>query len=93
MPELLYYDSGILNLPACTANKPEELDHAINLVGYGHDEQTGLDYWTIRNSWSTYWGEEGYFKVVQGERDCGVTSSAGYPIVDGVGEEEGQVFV
>ena len=27
------------------------LNHAILVVGYGHDSATGLDYWLIKNSW------------------------------------------
>jgi len=83
--ELVFYDSGIVDVESCTKNADEDLDHAINLVGYGTED--GKDYWLIRNSWSTYWGDEGYFKVVQGDRDCGVTTDAGYPIVDSKDKE------
>lgn len=31
------------------------IDHDISVVGYGHDDETGWDYWIIRNSWGTYW--------------------------------------
>lgn len=79
--EAIYYDSGILNTEACEVNDADHLNHAINLVGYGKDEKTGLEYWTLRNSWSTYWGDEGYFRVVRGKRDCGVSTDAGYPVL------------
>jgi C1A family cysteine protease len=35
----------------------------VQLVGYGTDEETGLDYWLIRNSWGPYWGEEGFIRL------------------------------
>ena len=39
--------------------------HAVLLVGYN---DTG-GYWIVKNSWSTGWGESGYFKIKYGECD------------------------
>jgi len=49
-----------------------ELDHCIQLTGYGTDSTTGLDYWTVRNSWGTDWGLEGYIQIVRGKNMCGI---------------------
>jgi len=52
----------------------EEFDHDIEIVGWGTD--AGEDYWHIRNSWGTYWGEQGFFRIKRGlekgvvEYDC-----------------------
>ncbi len=37
--------------------------HAVAIVGYDDDGQ----YWIVRNSWSSDWGEQGYFRVRYGE--------------------------
>jgi len=87
----IYYDSGIIDSDECKKNTNDDLNHAINLVGYGTDKASGKDYWVIRNSWSTYWGDQGYFKVVRGEKDCGVTTDAGYPVVEGTGTFDGLI--
>jgi len=42
--------------------------HAVKIVGYG------VDHWIIANSWSTQWGEQGFFRIGFGE--CGVDSAA-----------------
>jgi C1A family cysteine protease len=41
------YESGVYNNPKCSRN----LDHAMLLVGYGHDNKSNMDYWLIKNSW------------------------------------------
>ena len=43
------------------------------------------EHWVLRNSWSDLWGDSGYFKVRMGDRDCGVTTSVGYPVVPKLG--------
>jgi cathepsin L len=40
-----------------------DVNHAVVLEGYGTDEETGQDYWLIRNSWGPIWGEEGYIRL------------------------------
>merc|ERR1719495_1336327 len=77
---LAFYSSGLWHDKDC---KPDELDHAVLLVGYGTDNSTGvpMDYWLIKNSWSSYWGDEGYVKIAQKPNDCGVTSSPNYAMM------------
>ena len=54
------YTGGIIT--NCTRTI-EEQDHAVTIVGAGTDEETGVDYWLVRNSWDTTFGEKGYFRM------------------------------
>ncbi|KAJ0032224.1 hypothetical protein NQD34_002305 [Periophthalmus magnuspinnatus] len=73
----LFYSSGIYDEPSCN---PSNLSHAVVLVGYGSEE--GEDYWIIKNSWGTSWGEGGYMRIRRnGKNICGIASYALYPIL------------
>eukprot|EP00927_Polykrikos_kofoidii_P040407 TRINITY_DN3454_c0_g1_i3.p1 TRINITY_DN3454_c0_g1~~TRINITY_DN3454_c0_g1_i3.p1 ORF type:complete len:559 (+),score=73.84 TRINITY_DN3454_c0_g1_i3:170-1678(+) len=77
--EMLYYESGVLSVESCKYND-KEIDHAVVAVGFGTDEH-GTTFYTIRNSWSTYWGNRGYINIARGELDCCVSCEAGAPEV------------
>ena len=51
----VYHEDGGENL--------NPINHAVLIVGYGYDDATKLNYWLIKNSWNTTWGDEGYFRV------------------------------
>lgn len=48
-----FYSEGVFYNPQC-ATRSRDLDHAVLLVGYGTDDDSGQDYWLVRNSWSKY---------------------------------------
>uniref|UniRef100_A0A8B9FUT9 Digestive cysteine proteinase 1 n=1 Tax=Amazona collaria TaxID=241587 RepID=A0A8B9FUT9_9PSIT len=68
-----FYSNGIYYEPKC------ELDHAVLAVGYGVLQ--GETYWLIKNSWSTYWGNDGYILMAMKDNNCGVATEATYPIL------------
>jgi C1A family cysteine protease len=53
--------------------------HAIKIIGWG--VENGQDYWLVKNSWSTYWGNDGYILMSQKDNNCGVTTQTTYPLV------------
>ncbi|XP_053717615.1 procathepsin L [Synchiropus splendidus] len=76
-PSFLFYNSGIYEEPNCN---PNNLSHAVLLVGYG--SEGGKDYWIIKNSWGSAWGEGGYMRMIRnGRNTCGMASYALYPIL------------
>ena len=59
------------------------LDHGVLVVGYG--SESGTDYWILKNSWGSGWGEKGFFRIMDNKKEgdagvCGLTQAASYPI-------------
>ena len=70
-PEFEAYTGGVFkDTTGCTS-----LDHSISIAGYGTDAEHG-DYWVIRNSWGTYWGDRGWAKVARGINNLGIEITA-----------------
>ena len=81
------YASGVIDAKDCNKGRYGNINHAVLIVGYGNDEATGLDYWLIKNSWNTTWGDKGYVKfAISAKIDsysggvCGVNLFQIYPI-------------
>lgn len=65
-----------VNNTLLAGNAAESLDHAVLAVGYG--KLDGKDYWLIKNSWSNYWGNDGYILMSQENNNCGVMTAPTY---------------
>jgi len=70
-----FYSNGIYYDPEC-GNKLEQLDHAVLLVGYGTINDS--PYWLVKNSWSNYWGNDGYILMSPKDNNCGVETDPTY---------------
>jgi len=53
-----------------------QLDHGVLAVGYSDGQ-----YWKIKNSWGTSWGESGFIRITYGKNECGVSNAASWPTV------------
>merc|ERR1711964_176346 len=71
------YTSGVLSSTCGTS-----LDHGVLAVGYG--TENGTDYWLVKNSWGSSWGDEGYVKLLRGKGgsgECGLLQASSYPVM------------
>lgn len=69
------YKSGVF-----TGVCGQHLDHGCLAVGYGTDSTAAKDYWNVKNSWGTSWGEAGYIRIEKSDADrCGVLDLPSYP--------------
>lgn len=74
------YSGGVLTSASCGTN----LDHGVLVVGYG--KENGIDYWLVKNSWSSSWGENGYVKIARTDSTnnsgvCGIAMMASFPSI------------
>ena len=61
------YKGGIMK---CT-NK--DINHAVLLVGYDSKKR-----WIAKNSWGTWWGENGYIRIAKGKKkNCEICTYGG----------------
>ncbi|KAJ3699302.1 hypothetical protein LUZ61_003007 [Rhynchospora tenuis] len=71
-----FYSGGIFTGPCGTT-----LDHAVTAVGY--DTLNGTNYWIVKNSWGTSWGESGYIRMQKDISStaglCGLAIEPSYP--------------
>lgn len=74
-----FYWNGIYDDETCDNG----INHAVTLIGYDTDFEYDppVDYWIIKNSWSSYWGESGFMRLKRGSNLCGLGQYTTYPIV------------
>jgi hypothetical protein len=70
--EFSQYKSGVFT--SSIAVEPKQTNHAVTLVGYGTDAETGMDYWIVMNSWGPEYGEKGYIRIRRGTNEINIES-------------------
>lgn len=76
-----FYQSGIYYEPLCSSSW---LNHGVLVVGYGFQKSKSSvqNYWIVKNSWGTSWGDNGYIYMSKDrDNNCGIASVASYPLV------------
>ncbi|XP_063001914.1 cathepsin S-like [Elgaria multicarinata webbii] len=74
-PTFFLFKYGVYDDPKCTE---QNINHAVLVIGYG--TQNGKDYWLVKNSWGTSFGEQGYIKIARDHQNrCGIANYASYP--------------
>ena len=43
-----FYKDGVYSDEQCSSSR---LNHGVLATGYGHDEESGMDYYLVKNSW------------------------------------------
>ncbi|XP_067094042.1 cathepsin S, ortholog2, tandem duplicate 1 [Osmerus mordax] len=75
-PSFILWRSGVYNDLTCT----QKINHAVLVVGYGTLD--GQDYWLVKNSWGTRFGENGYIRMSRNRNNqCGIALYGCYPIM------------
>nr|AAH60424.1 MGC68723 protein [Xenopus laevis] len=71
------YKSGVYYDPNCGGST---VDHSVLVVGYGAED--GVEYWLVKNSWGTSFGDEGYIKMARNRHNnCGIASFGCFPVI------------
>mmetsp|Transcript_51865 Transcript_51865/g.157255 ORF Transcript_51865/g.157255 Transcript_51865/m.157255 type:complete len:413 (-) Transcript_51865:18-1256(-) len=61
--EWAFYMGGIFSDTANGRSGSFTVNHAVVLTGFQTPGQGRPGYWTIKNSWGTYWGESGFIRL------------------------------
>lgn len=73
-----FYSNGVYYDKKCRTDM-DGLDHAVLAVGYG--TMNGEDFFIVKNSWSSYWGLQGYILMAARDDNCGILLTPTYVVL------------
>jgi len=68
LPDFTFYKHGIIDNPLCS----DDVDHAVNIVGFDVDNSTCTEYFIVWNSYGDLWGVDGYYRIKISEEGMGI---------------------
>ena len=69
-----HYKGGIFYKSDCSSTY---LSHAMTIVGFTKD------YWIVKNSWGTQWGDDGYIYMAKDRQNhCGIATYPCYVVAE-----------
>jgi C1A family cysteine protease len=71
-----YYKSGVITTRSNCGNS---IDHCVQITGWS--QINNILAWTVRNSWGSDWGDQGFIHIEMGSNVCSIAEVVTVPII------------
>ncbi|AYV79352.1 MAG: hypothetical protein Faunusvirus10_15 [Faunusvirus sp.] len=73
-----FYDTGVIDETTCD----KRVNHGVTIVGYSTQFNVNFNYWILKNSWGTDFGEKGYVRIKMFTNTCGIAEYPSIPYLN-----------